>query len=251
MKLAVAGGTGTVGSHVVDVARSRGHEVVVLSRSEGVDLVTGEGVDSALRDVSAVVDVTSIGTQSAEASIAFFSAVTRTLLASPVPHLVSLSIVGIDGSEYGYYQGKQAQERELAAAEGGFTLLRATQFHEFAPQIAGQFSFGPLTLAPTMRTQPIAAREVATRLVDLAEGSPQGRVADLAGPREENLAEMIRGYLRVTGRRGPVLQLSLPGAGFVAMRSGSLLPPVGADLGTQTYAEWLATASYQRPSGTH
>ena len=246
MKIAVAGGTGTVGTHVVSVARAQGHEVVVLSRSAGVDLVTGAGLDAALTGVSAVVDVASLQTQSAEASTRFFSAVTTNLLAAEgragVSHHVALSIVGIDGSRYGYYQGKLAQERLLRESGAPFTVLRATQFHEFAQQMVAQLSFGPFTAVPSMRTQPVAAREVATRLVALAAGAPEGRVTDLAGPREENLARMVRAYLRATGRHGLVMPLRLPGAAFVSMRDGSLLPGADADLGTQTYDEWVATA---------
>ena len=246
MKIAVAGGTGTVGRHVALAARARGHEVVVLSRSEGVDLMTGAGLEPALRGVNAVVDVASISTQSADAATRFFHTVTTNLLQAErragVAHHVALSIVGIDGSSYGYYKGKLAQEQALLTSDAPFTLLRATQFHEFAQQMVGQLSFGPVTAVPTMRTQPIAASEVASRLVNLAEGAAQGRVADLAGPREENLARMVRSYLRVIGRRAFVIPLRLPGAAFVAMRSGSLLPGPDASLGEQTYDEWVATA---------
>lgn len=242
MRIAVAGGTGTVGTHVVDVARERGHDVIVLSRSTGVDLLTGDGLDAALEGVDVVVDVASTFTQSAETSVAFFGTVTRTLLAAEkragVPHHVVLSIVGIDGSEYGYYVGKQEQERLVTAGDVPFTLLRATQFHEFASQ--GQVRVGPLVLVPKMRTQPIAAREVAERLVELAEGDARGRVRDLAGPREESLPAMARSLLRATGRRSPVIALGLPGAGYRDMRSGALLPQSGAHLGSQTFAEWVA-----------
>jgi len=244
MKIAVAGGTGTVGTHVVSAARARGHEVVVLSRSEGVDLTTGVGLDAALTGVNAVVDVASLQTQSADAATRFFSTVTENLLAAEkragVGHHVALSIVGIDGSSYGYYKGKLAQERALFASDAPFTLLRATQFHEFAQQMVAQLSLGPFTAVPSMRTQPVAASEVASRLVDLAAGAPQARVADLAGPREENLARMVRAYLRAIGRRALVIPLSLPGAAFVAMRDGSLLAGPAADLGQQTYDRWLA-----------
>ena len=243
MRIAVAGGTGTVGTHVVSIARERGHDVVVLTRSAGVDLLTGAGLDAALEGVDAVVDVASTFTQSAKVAAAFFGTVTRALLAAEkrqgVPHHAALSIVGIDGSRYGYYIGKQEQERAITAGDVPFSLLRATQFHEFAGQAT--ISVGPLTLAPTMRTQPIAAREVAEELVHLAEGEPRGRVADLAGPREESLPDMVRGYLRATGVRSPVIGLSLPGAGFREMRSGAFLPAAGARLGRQTYAEWLTS----------
>ena len=246
MKIAVAGGTGTVGRHVVSAARAQGHAVVVLSRSEGVDLVTGSGLDAALTGVHAVVDVASLQTQSADAATQFFSTVTTNLQAAEkragVAHHVALSIVGIDGSQYGYYKGKLAQERALLDSGAPFTLLRATQFHEFAQQMVDQLSFGPVTVVPAMRTQPVAAAAVAARLVTLAAGEPQGRVTDLAGPREENLARMVRAFLRSIGRRALIVPLRLPGAAFVAMRNGSLLPGPSADLATESYDEWVATA---------
>ncbi|MEU3473853.1 NAD(P)H-binding protein [Rhodococcus sp. NPDC006774] len=139
MKLAVAGGTGTVGVHVVEVARQRGHEVVVLSRSAGVDLVSGSGLSDALAGVDAVVDVASTQTISAKESMSFFAAVTRNLLtaegAAGVGHHVALSIVGIDRAPHSYYAGKVEQERIIRAGTVPWTILRATQFHEFAGQI--------------------------------------------------------------------------------------------------------------------
>ena len=242
MKLAVAGGTGTVGVHVVEVARERGHEVVVLSRSAGVDLVTGSGLSDALSGVDAVVDVASTQTISAKESTAFFAAVTRNLLAAEgaagIGHHVALSIVGIDKAPYAYYAGKVEQERLVRAGAVPWTILRATQFHEFAAQIRSQTSFGPLTVVPRMVSQPIAAREVAERLIDLAERPPAGRVADLGGPREERMAKMVRRYARAIGARGPVLEVPLPGAYGRAMRDGTLVTTQDSDHGLQTFDQW-------------
>ncbi|OZC82899.1 3-beta hydroxysteroid dehydrogenase [Rhodococcus sp. 06-418-5] len=242
MKLAVAGGTGTVGVHVVEVARERGHEVVVLSRSAGVDLVSGSGLPDALSGVDAVIDVASTQTISAKESTAFFAAVTRNLLtaegAAGVRHHVALSIVGIDKAPYAYYAGKVEQERLVRAGAVPWTILRATQFHEFAAQIRSQTSFGPLTVVPRMVSQPIAAREVAERLIDLAERPPAGRVADLGGPREERMAKMVRRYARAIGARGPVLEVPLPGAYGRAMRDGTLVTAQDSDHGLQTFDQW-------------
>lgn len=244
MKLAVAGGTGTVGVHVVEVARERGHEVVVLSRSAGVDLVSGSGLPDALSGVDAVIDVASTQTISAKESTAFFAAVTRNLLtaegAAGVRHHVALSIVGIDKAPYAYYAGKVEQERLVRAGAVPWTILRATQFHEFAAQIRSQTSFGPLTVVPRMVSQPIAAREVAERLIDLAERPPAGRVADLGGPREERMAKMVRRYARAIGARGPVLEVPLPGAYGRAMRDGTLVTTQDSDHGLQTFDQWSA-----------
>ncbi|MFC6258469.1 SDR family oxidoreductase, partial [Kocuria oceani] len=161
MRIAVAGGTGVVGRHVVETARGRGHEVVVLARSQGVDLSTGAGLD--LAGVQAVVDVTSIRTTSGRSATRFFTEVTRHLLAAEraagVGHHLVLSIVGLDDAPYGYYAGKAAQERLVQAGEVPWTLLRATQFHEFAGQVHERMRLGPVALVPAMRSQPIAARE--------------------------------------------------------------------------------------------
>ncbi len=245
MRIAVAGGTGTVGAHVTDIARGRGHDVVVLTRSSGVDLVTGRGVDAAIAGADTVIDVASTMTLKTAEAVAFFEAVTRTLLAAEgrvgVGHHVALSIVGIDGATDGYYVGKLAQERLVAAGAVPWTILRATQFHEFAAQVYASAKVGPFHVVPRMRTQPIAAREVAERLVDLAEAGPSGRVADLAGPREESLPVMIRSYARATGHRGWIPALALPGESGRRQRDGSALPGPGATLGRETFAEWLET----------
>jgi uncharacterized protein YbjT (DUF2867 family) len=246
MRIAVAGGTGRVGSHVAEIARERGHDVAVLTRSRGVDLVTGRGLAAALDGTDAVIDVVSIDTLDAKKSVAFFETTTRALLdaeaAASVGHHVALSIVGIDRAPEGYYAGKLAQENLFENGPVPWTVLRATQFHEFAAQIFASAKVGPLHLAPRMRTQPIAAREVAARLVALAEAAPAGRVRDLAGPREESLPDMVRRWARTQGSRAWVPAIPLPGALGRAQRDGSLLPGPDAELGVQTFAEWLSDA---------
>ncbi|MFD5864453.1 SDR family oxidoreductase [Agromyces sp. NPDC127015] len=244
MKIAVAGGTGTVGRHVVDVARERGHEVVVLTRSAGVDVISGEGLARALQGVDAVVDTSNVTTLDAKKAEAFFTTGSRNLLAAEaaagVPHHVLLSIVGIDRAPYGYYAAKLAQERVVEQGDVPWTIQRAMQFHEFAGQMLEGMSFAGVHLAPKVRTAPVAAREVGERLVALAEAGPAGHVADLAGPREERLEEMIRKLARAQGLRGPVLAVSLPGKQFAAMRSGVTLPGPGAVRATRTFDEWVA-----------
>ncbi|GGR31339.1 SDR family oxidoreductase [Agromyces mediolanus] len=244
MRIAIAGGTGTVGRHIVEVARERGHETVVLARSAGVDLTTGAGLAAALAGVDAVVDAANVNAIDRETAERFFTGTSRTLLAAEreagVGHHVLLSIVGIDRIPYAYYEAKLAQEGVVEAGGVPYTILRATQFHEFAGQMAGRLRVAGIQLAARMRTQPIAAREVAEHLVALAEGTPRGRARDLAGPREEQLAELIRRLVRAEGRRGPVLPVSLPIRGMGEMRRGAALPGPDAELGRQTFAEWLA-----------
>lgn len=243
MRIAVAGGTGTVGRHVVEAAKKRGHEVVSLSRAEGVDLVDGRGLVHALQGVQTVIDVSGIPTTSTKKAVDFFTNATQNLLAAEkqagVQHHVALSIVGIDGSTSGLYAGKLVQEDEVRHGGVPWTLLRSTQFHEFVPLAAKIGTVGPLVTVPKMVTQPVAAREVAEALVAAAEAGPRGRVTDLGGPRTELLADLVRAYLAKTGGRKKVLEAVLPGPMGKAMRSGALIPAPGAAVGRQTFQQWL------------
>ncbi|QHK20106.1 NAD(P)H-binding protein [Pseudarthrobacter psychrotolerans] len=250
MHIAVPGGTGAVGQHVVSVARDRGHRVTSLTRSEGVDLSTGRGLLEALRGVDTVIDVSGIQTLSTRKAVDFFTAATRNLLAAEktaqVRHHIALSIVGIDQAASGLYAGKLAQEAAVRSGDVPWTILRSTQFHEFVPMAINAASIGPVVLVPQMITQPVAAREVAEALVDAAEQGPRGRVADLGGPRREQLADLVREYLRKSGQRKLVVKVPAPGAMGQAMRRGDLVPAAGSAVGRQTFHEWLET---RRPAG--
>jgi uncharacterized protein YbjT (DUF2867 family) len=243
MRIAVAGGTGTVGRHVVAALRAHGQEPVVLARADGVDVRSGSGLEAALAGVEAVVDALSVTTLAEDESIDFFTTTTRRLLDAArragVRHHVALSIVGVDRAPHGYYAGKLAQERLVEAADLPWTILRTTQFHEFAAQMLDRAKVGPLHIAPRMRTQPVAAREVGEHLAVLAGGDPAGRTADLAGPREESLVRMVREYARTTGRRGWIPAVPLPGPFGRAQRDGSLLPDGSATRVGPTFEEWL------------
>jgi len=244
MRIAVAGGTGRAGAEAVAAARQRGHDVVVLARSAGVDLVAGTGVTDALAGIDAVIDAS--GVQGKDDPAAFHEAVTRSLVtegrAAGVKHLIVLSIVGCDRvPAFALYAGKVAQERSAAAGGIPYTIVRSTQFHEFARQVWGFAKLGPVHIAPSGRLQPVSVREVGARLVDLAERGPaEGRAPDFAGPREESLADMVRSYAKAAGERGLVLPASVPGAIGRAQRDGSLLPGADAVFGTQTFSEWIA-----------
>ncbi len=253
MKIAVAGGTGVVGRHVVESIRASGHEAVVLARSEGIDLVTGVGLADALAGVNALIDVASVQTMSADAARAFFETTTKNLLAAEaeagVTHHVALSIIGVDKAPYSYYAGKLAQENAVMVGTVPWTILRATQFHEFAAQTYQRMVHGPFGLIPGMRTQPIAAHEVAEHLVALALAEPVGRATDLGGPREERLIDMVRRYAKTQARSGRLLELAVPGAYGRAMRDGTLLPSPGAHHGKQSFAEWLRALPENEPIG--
>jgi uncharacterized protein YbjT (DUF2867 family) len=241
-RVVVAGGTGMVGRLVVEALRAGGAEPVVVSRSAGVDLVTGVGLDAALEGADAVIDASNIETLSGKRSVAFFSSATSNLLAAGeragVRHHVALSIVGCDRVDVPYYLGKRRQEELVEAGPVPWTVLRATQFHEFAAQTVDR-SPGPLAMAPKMLSQPVAAREVAAALVDTALGEPRGRTADLGGPRQERMDDMVRRLVRRRGRRAVVLPVPLVGKAGRQVADGGLLPGDGATLGVETYEEWL------------
>jgi uncharacterized protein YbjT (DUF2867 family) len=243
MRIAVAGGTGVVGRHVVAALGAAGHEPVVLARSVGVDLTTGAGLDAALDGVSAVVDASNKTALTAKAAVDFFERVTTLLLAAEtrhgVGHHVALSIVNCDRVDYPYYLGKRRQEELVHAAGRPTTVLRTTQFHEIAGQMLAAIR-GPVALVPAMRTQPVAARDVGAELVRLVAGPPLGRATDLAGPAVEELVAMARAVLRAQGSRRPVRGVRMPGRVGRQMAGGDLLPAAGATLAVQTFPEWLA-----------
>jgi uncharacterized protein YbjT (DUF2867 family) len=248
MKIAVAGGTGTVGRYVVSVARSGGAEIVSLSRKDGIDLVTGRGLRAALDGVDTVIDVAGVETLSEKAAVEFFRATTTNLLdaerAAGIHHHIALSIVGVDRVAAGYYAGKLAQERLVERGPIPWTILRATQFHEFAAQILARGAFGPLAVVPTMTTQPIAAREVAEVLVAIAHGEPQRHAPDLGGPQVEQLRGLVRAYARATHARRWIVGVALPGKFGGAMRDGTLIPAQDAQHGKQTFTDWLQSADF-------
>jgi uncharacterized protein YbjT (DUF2867 family) len=243
MRIAVAGGTGVVGAHVVAALQAGGYGAVVLARSTGVDLTSGVGLADLLHGIDAVIDVTSKITVLASVSRAFFGTMTRNLLeaerVAKVPHHVAPSIVGAANVDAGYFAGKRTQEDLLKASSDSWTVLRATQLHEFAAQIVERAKVGPVCVIPVMTCRPVAATEVAAALVRLATGAPQGLAPDLGGPAVENLASMSRRYLAESGRRRRVLEVPLPGAWGRSMRDGSVLPASGTQQGTITFEDWL------------
>jgi uncharacterized protein YbjT (DUF2867 family) len=244
MRIAVAGGTGVVGTPLVAALQERGHEVVVLARATGTDLLSGEGLAGRLAGVAAVVDVLSTPTSSRRKAETFFTTTTRNLLAAEqeagVGHHVVLSIVGIDDVPFGYYQAKVAQEGLVTAGPVPWTIVRAPQFHEFAGQLLARTSFGPFAVAPKMLAAPMAAAEVAAHVADLAPGAPQGRTTDLRGPETLPMHELVKRVSHTLGPRRRVLAVGMPGKVGRGMTGGALVATDPAVVGTQTFDAWLA-----------
>jgi uncharacterized protein YbjT (DUF2867 family) len=243
-RIAVAGGTGWIGRLVVEAAHEAGYETAVLARSAGVDLLSGAGVAAALRGADAVIDVANLNSTSRSRAVSFFGTTSRVLLeagaSEGVSHHVALSIIGVDRVDIGYYAGKVRQEEVVAAGPVPYTIARAAQFFEFAPQMVGH-AVGPFVPAPKMLCQPVAAREVAAELVRIAAGPPLGHGPDIAGPEQLWMNQMIKQWLKARGSHRIAVPFSFPGAAGREQARGGLLPRGEAVLGEIRYADWLTS----------
>jgi uncharacterized protein YbjT (DUF2867 family) len=228
-----------------------GHEAVVISRSSGCDLISGDGLADALSNIEVIIDVSNPSTSNGSKASAFFTTVTRNLHAAGshagVQRLVSLSIVGIDNFPYGYYKAKLAQEGAVFAGPLSATVIRATQFHEFAAQILHRTKRGPFSGMPMMKVQPIAARSVGHVLCDAALSPSSQQTTEIAGPRVESLVAMSRTIVRERGSRAIVIPIWVPGKAGMMMRGGGQLPSSGAQLVGPTFADWLLTPDANYP----
>jgi uncharacterized protein YbjT (DUF2867 family) len=251
----VTGGTGTLGRLVVARLHDAGRPVRVLSRGgqedrEGIefvkgDLATGEGIAAAV-DGSEIVVHCAGSTKGDEDKARHLVAAASGVATR---HLVYISVVGadkipvassIDRALFGYFASKLAAERIVADSGLPWTTLRATQFHDLTLMTVRQMARMPVIPVPTgFKFQPVDTGEVATRLVELALGTPAGLVPDLAGPRIHEMADLVRGYLRAVGKRRPILPLRLPGRAAAAFRAGANLAPERA-VGHRTWEDFLA-----------
>jgi uncharacterized protein YbjT (DUF2867 family) len=244
MRIAVVGGTGLAGRHTVAALRAAGHEALALARSRGVDVATGAGLDEALAGTDAVVDVGNYQAAGREATKDAFAIATKNLLAActraRVAHYVLLSIVGLERiAGNAHYAGKRVQEHLLAESGLPYSLLRATQFHDFAAVVVSWTRQGGLAGVPPILIQPVAVAEVGEALAALAAGAPQGRVRDLAGPSPEDLVDMARRTLAARGEKLRLVPSWQTGVYGVEAAGEVLLPGPEARLGTISFDEWL------------
>jgi uncharacterized protein YbjT (DUF2867 family) len=249
-KIAVAGATGRVGRHVVDVLEARGHDVVAISRSRGVDVITGDGLADALVGVECIIDAATGASPEQQAATEFFATEARNLHEAGeragVQRMVVVSIIGSDKFTGGYGAAKVAHERAMQSGPIPVTVLRAAQFHEFVEVLMQWGRQGDVTYLPKMRTQLVAARTVAEALADLATapGSTEAKILEIAGPREEYLIDVA--MLLAARRSDPV---KIEGASNPAdpddgvYESGALLPGPDATLAGPTFEEWLDATS--------
>ena len=250
MRIAVAGATGNIGQLTVAALDRHGHDVVPISRSHGVDLLTGTGLDDALRDVEAVIDVINGPANDPADAVAYFGTATGNLLAAEeragVGHHVLLSIAGMDRVRgNAHYAGKREQERLVADGRVPWTIVPATQFHDFAVMVAGWTERDGTAIVPPLLVQPIAPEDVANILAEVATGAPQSRHPDVAGPEPQDLVDMAR---RTYEARGRSVKL-VPSWSTVFgpdMAGNVLLAAEGARIAPTTFDDWLAAQRASR-----
>ncbi|GHG53876.1 SDR family oxidoreductase [Streptomyces griseocarneus] len=242
MKIAVIGGTGLIGSQVVAILNAGGHEAVPHSQSTGIDVISGQGLDEAVAGADAVVNLTNSPTFD-EASPAFFRTSMDNLLAAArkggVGHFVILSIVGADQvPELDYYRAKVLQEDILAAGPIPYSIVRATQFMEFMDAVLSWTADGDSVRLPATPIQPIASKDVANAVAEVATGAPLNGIRNIAGPEIFPLDELGRITLSHKGDNRTVV--TDPTAGMFAVVKGDVLTDTDAHLAPTRYADWLS-----------
>ncbi|WP_410610937.1 SDR family oxidoreductase [Amycolatopsis sp. lyj-109] len=247
MKVVVIGGTGLIGRNLVTWLAGHGHEAVPAAPSTGVDTITGEGLKEALQGADVVVDVSNSPSFADDDVLAFFRTSTGNLVDAAkeagVGHYVALSVVGTDRQpDVGYFRAKVAQEQLITGSGLPFSIVRATQFFEFAGGIADGSTTDGVVRLPGAGVQPMAAAEVSAAVGAVAAGEPVGGVTEIAGPEVFGLDEWVRTVL--TARSDPRQVVTDPQAPYFGAVPGpeDLLPGPGARLAETTLAGWLARA---------
>jgi uncharacterized protein YbjT (DUF2867 family) len=244
MKITVMGATGLIGSKVVALLTDSGHTVVASSRRSGADVLTGDGLAEALAGADVLVDVTNSPSFEDGPVMDFFTTSTTNLVRAAadaeVGHYVALSIVGADGlPESGYMRAKVAQETIVRESGLPYTVVRATQFHEFAEAITASLSVGDEVHAPDALIQPIASDDVAAEVAGAAVAPPRNGHVDIGGPDTMSFADLARAVLRANGDDRAVV-VSKDAAYFgTPVDDTSLVTGDGAVIGDVRFADWL------------
>ncbi len=253
MKIVVIGGSGRIGSKVVENLRRRGHEVIAGSPSTGINTITGEGLTGALAGAQVVVDVANAPVWEDKAVLEFFETSGRNLLAAEaaagVGHHVALSVVGTERLlSSGYFRAKLAQEALIKASPIPYTIVRATQFFEFVGGIAQEATEGDTVRVPAALMQPILSDDVAAVVAKVALEEPLNGMVETAGPDPIRQDELVRQYLEATG--DPRTVVTDPGSLYfnIALNDRSLTPGDHPILGPTHFKDWLASLPKQAVS---
>jgi uncharacterized protein YbjT (DUF2867 family) len=248
MKIAVIGGSGLIGSKLVDKLREDGHDAVAASPDSGVDTLTGEGLPEALAGAQVVVDVSNAPVWDDAAVLDFFQTSSRNILAAEaaagVTHHVALSVVGTDRlQDSGYFRAKLAQEEAIKAATVPYTILRATQFFEFIGRLADSSTDGETVRLPPVLVQPEAADDVAAALADVAVSAPVNGIVELAGPERFRLDELARRVLSANHDPRRVTADVRARYFGAELDDHSLTPGANARIAPTRFEDWLSQST--------
>ncbi len=252
MKIVVVGGSGLIGSKLVNKLREHGHEAVAASPKSGVNTLTCEGLAEVLKGAAVAVDVTNSPSWEDAAVMKFFETSTRNLLAyeaaAGVGHHVALSVVGTERLlASGFFRAKMVQENLIKGSSIPYTIIRATQFFEFVKGIADFSTDGDKVRLPLALIQPMAADDVASAVGRVATDSPVRGTAEVGGPEQFRLDELVRQYL--AAHKDPRDVVADPHAHYygIEVSERTLLPGADARLGQTRFKTWLAQSAEQNP----
>jgi uncharacterized protein YbjT (DUF2867 family) len=246
MKIVVIGGSGLIGSKLVAKLRQLGHTVIAASPQSGVNTITGEGLPKALKEADVVVDVSNSPSFEDKAVMEFFQTSTANLLTAEafagVKHHVALSVVGADRlPDSGYLRAKLAQEELIRKSGIPYSILRSTQFFEFAAGIANAGTIGQEVHISPAEFQPIASDETVAALADIVIGAPLNAIAEVAGPMRMPMSEFIRHFLEATEDPRQLVMDKHALYFGTELKDESLVPQENPRLGTINYEDWLHT----------
>jgi uncharacterized protein YbjT (DUF2867 family) len=245
MKIVVIGGSGLIGTKLVNRLRQNGHDVVAASPNSGVNTITGEGLAEALAGAQVVVDVANSPSFEDRAALEFFETSGRNLLAAEaaagVGHHVALSVVGTDRLlENGYFRAKMAQEKLIKASKIPYMILRSTQFFEFVSGIAQSGPVGQTVHLSPALVQPIASDDVAAALADVTVGAPVNGTVEVAGPERVRLDELVGRFLRATHDPRTVVADAHARYFGIEVNDQSLVPGDNPRVGATRFEDWLS-----------
>ena len=246
MKIVVIGGSGLIGTKLVNRLRKQGHEVVAASPKSGVNTITGEGLAEALAGAQVVVDVANSPSFEDKAVLKFFETSGRNLLAAEkaagVRHHVALSVVGTDRLlESGYFRAKMAQENLIKASKIPYTIVQSTQFYEFVGAIAQSGTVGQTVHLPPALSQPIGSDDVAAIMADVAVGTPVNGTIEIAGPERIPLDKLVGRFLTATQDPREVVTDAQAHYFGIAVNDQSLTPGSNARIGPTRFENWLSS----------
>jgi len=246
MKIVVIGGSGLIGTKLVNRLRKQGHEVVAASPKSGVNAITGEGLAEALAGAQVVVDVANSPSFEDKAVLKFFETSGRNLLAAEkaagVRHHVALSVVGTDRLlESGYFRAKMAQENLIKASKIPYTIVRATQFYEFVGAIAQFSTVGQTVRLSSALAQPIGSDDVAAAMADVAVGPPLNGTIEIAGPERIPLDQLVGRFLTATQDPRKVVTDAHARYFGIGVNDQSLTPGSNARIGQTSFETWLSS----------